>query len=116
MVVYLLDLSAYFSVSVHGLFFYSIKFEIFGTLYGSVFVVQFLEHCSFDLLMHRFGYDYPSGYDREMGGRSGYGDERPHGRYVGRPSGGYGPGGKCLNVFQRLFMGWCGYVSVLIII
>ncbi|TQD76572.1 hypothetical protein C1H46_037902 [Malus baccata] len=40
----------------------------------------------------RFGYDYPSGYDREMGGRAGYGDERPHGRYVGRPSGGYGPG------------------------
>ncbi|CAN6557430.1 unnamed protein product [Malus baccata var. baccata] len=40
----------------------------------------------------RLGYDYPGGYDREMGGRPGYGDERPHGRYVGHPSGGYGPG------------------------
>ncbi|XP_048427236.1 serrate RNA effector molecule-like [Pyrus x bretschneideri] len=40
----------------------------------------------------RLGYDYPGGYDREMGVRPAYGDERPHGRYVGRPSGGYGPG------------------------
>ncbi|XP_031264435.1 serrate RNA effector molecule isoform X1 [Pistacia vera] len=37
----------------------------------------------------RFGYDYAGGYEREMGGRPGYGDERPHGRYIGRPSGGY---------------------------
>ncbi|XP_074303079.1 serrate RNA effector molecule-like [Silene latifolia] len=30
----------------------------------------------------RFGYDHPGGYDREMGGgRPGYGDERPHGRF-----------------------------------
>ncbi|XP_034687821.1 serrate RNA effector molecule [Vitis riparia] len=33
----------------------------------------------------RFGYDYASGYEREMGPRPGYADERPHGRYVGRP-------------------------------
>lgn len=38
----------------------------------------------------RFGYDYGGGYDREMGGRPGY-DDRPHGRYVGRSSGAYGP-------------------------
>ncbi|KAI8573332.1 hypothetical protein RHMOL_Rhmol01G0269000 [Rhododendron molle] len=37
----------------------------------------------------RFGYDFP--YERE-GGRPGYGDERPHGRYMGRPSGGYPSG------------------------
>nr|XP_034892989.1 serrate RNA effector molecule-like isoform X1 [Populus alba] len=36
----------------------------------------------------RFGYDYGGGYDREMGGRPGYGEERPHGRYMGR-GGGY---------------------------
>ncbi|KAL2240005.1 UNVERIFIED_CONTAM: Serrate RNA effector molecule [Sesamum indicum] len=36
----------------------------------------------------RFGYDYPGGYEREMGVRPGYPDERPHGRYMGR-SGGY---------------------------
>ncbi|KAL0437120.1 UNVERIFIED_CONTAM: Serrate RNA effector molecule [Sesamum radiatum] len=36
----------------------------------------------------RFGYDYPGGYEREMGGRPGYPDERPHGRHMGR-SGGY---------------------------
>ncbi|GMH12703.1 hypothetical protein Nepgr_014544 [Nepenthes gracilis] len=40
----------------------------------------------------RFGYDYAGGYEREMGGRSGYADDRPHGRYMGRTSGGY-PGG-----------------------
>ncbi|POO01493.1 Zinc finger, C2H [Trema orientale] len=39
----------------------------------------------------RFGYDYAGGYEREMGGRPGYADERPHGRYVGRSSGAYGP-------------------------
>ncbi|XP_057536293.1 serrate RNA effector molecule-like [Amaranthus tricolor] len=37
----------------------------------------------------RFGYDYPGGYDREIGGRSGYADDRPHGRFR---SGGF-PGG-----------------------
>ncbi|EYU35995.1 hypothetical protein MIMGU_mgv1a001908mg [Erythranthe guttata] len=37
----------------------------------------------------RFGYDYPGGYERENGGRPGYPDERPHGRYMGRGSGGY---------------------------
>ncbi|KAF9676333.1 hypothetical protein SADUNF_Sadunf09G0127800 [Salix dunnii] len=36
----------------------------------------------------RFGYDYGGGYDREMGARPGYGEERPHGRYMGR-GGGY---------------------------
>ncbi|XP_031113114.1 serrate RNA effector molecule-like isoform X1 [Ipomoea triloba] len=35
------------------------------------------------------GYDYPIGHDREMGGRLGYPDERPHGRYIGRSSGGF---------------------------
>nr|GME08024.1 Serrate RNA effector molecule [Ipomoea batatas] len=35
------------------------------------------------------GYDYPGGYDREMGGRAGYPDERPPGRFAGRSSGGY---------------------------
>ncbi|KAL4567553.1 hypothetical protein LXL04_023141 [Taraxacum kok-saghyz] len=37
----------------------------------------------------RFGYDHPGGYDRDMGGRPGYPDDRPRGRYGGRPSGGY---------------------------
>ncbi|KAL6527877.1 hypothetical protein OROMI_029688 [Orobanche minor] len=35
----------------------------------------------------RFGNDHPGGYDRDNGGRSGYHDERPHGRYMGH--GGY---------------------------
>ncbi|CAA2978251.1 serrate RNA effector molecule [Olea europaea subsp. europaea] len=43
-----------------------------------------------------FRYDYPGGYDREMGGRQGYPDERPHGRYMGRSLGGYQGGpSKC---------------------
>ncbi|KAL4334321.1 hypothetical protein GQ457_07G034140 [Hibiscus cannabinus] len=37
----------------------------------------------------RFGYDYGGGYDREMIGRSGYSEERPHGWFSGRSSGGY---------------------------
>ncbi|KAH6814791.1 C2H2 zinc-finger protein SERRATE [Perilla frutescens var. frutescens] len=37
----------------------------------------------------RFGYDHPGGYDRDNGGRPGYPDERPHGRYMGRSGGGY---------------------------
>ncbi|KAL1803158.1 hypothetical protein ACET3Z_031805 [Daucus carota] len=43
----------------------------------------------------RFGYNHPNGHDREIAGRTGYPDERPHGRYAGRPSGGYesGPSG-----------------------
>ncbi|XP_022755662.1 serrate RNA effector molecule-like [Durio zibethinus] len=37
----------------------------------------------------RFGYDYGVGYDREVMGRAGYLEERPHSRYFGRPSSGY---------------------------
>ncbi|TYI48824.1 hypothetical protein E1A91_D13G274500v1 [Gossypium mustelinum] len=37
----------------------------------------------------RFGYDYGGGYDREMMGRTGHPEERPHGRYFGRSTGGY---------------------------
>lgn len=37
----------------------------------------------------RFGHDYPGGYERDMGGRPGYSDERLHGRFMGRSSGGY---------------------------
>lgn len=42
----------------------------------------------------RFGYDYSGGYDREVGGRQGYADDRPHGRFrsggfPGGPSGNY---------------------------
>ncbi|KAJ0616245.1 hypothetical protein HanIR_Chr02g0088411 [Helianthus annuus] len=33
---------------------------------------------------HLFGYDYPGGYDRDMGGRPGFPDDRRHGRYGGR--------------------------------
>ncbi|KAM4096218.1 hypothetical protein ACJW30_08G088300 [Castanea mollissima] len=40
----------------------------------------------------RLGYDYAGGYEREMGGRHGYADERPHGRYMGRSSGGFQSG------------------------
>ncbi|KAL8531061.1 hypothetical protein ACS0TY_007900 [Phlomoides rotata] len=36
----------------------------------------------------RFGYDHPGGYERDVGGRHGYPDEKPHGRYMGRPYGG----------------------------
>ncbi|XP_015576306.2 serrate RNA effector molecule [Ricinus communis] len=39
----------------------------------------------------RFGYDYGGGYEREMGGRPGYPDDRPRGRYMGR-AGGYQSG------------------------
>ncbi|CAN4091749.1 unnamed protein product [Withania somnifera] len=43
----------------------------------------------------RYAYDHQVGYEREMGNRPGYPDERRHGRFAGRSSGGYrdwGPG------------------------
>lgn len=45
---------------------------------------DFLISIQFLFLSDRFGYEYGGGYDREMGGRPGYGDERPHGRFMGR--------------------------------
>lgn len=41
---------------------------------------------------HRLGYDVGGGYDREMGGRLQYGNDRP-GRFMGR-----GPPGKYLSI------------------
>jgi hypothetical protein len=35
----------------------------------------------------RFGYDYPGGYERGMGGRLGYTDEKSHGRFMNRSAG-----------------------------
>ncbi|KAJ7964860.1 Serrate RNA effector molecule-like protein [Quillaja saponaria] len=40
----------------------------------------------------RFGYDHGGGHERGIGSRLGYVDERPHGRYFGRSSGGYQTG------------------------
>ncbi|GAB2274480.1 hypothetical protein Dimus_009251 [Dionaea muscipula] len=40
----------------------------------------------------RFGYDYGGGYDRDMGGRTSYANDRPHGRYMGYSSGSYPSG------------------------
>ncbi|KAK4375866.1 hypothetical protein RND71_006543 [Anisodus tanguticus] len=37
----------------------------------------------------RYGYDYQVGYEHKTGGRLGYHDERPHGQFVDRSSGGY---------------------------
>ncbi|KAI3924223.1 hypothetical protein MKW98_032424 [Papaver atlanticum] len=37
----------------------------------------------------RFGYDYAGGYERGGPGGRGYGDERPYGRHMNRPPGGY---------------------------
>ncbi|KAL1300546.1 hypothetical protein HN51_045194 [Arachis hypogaea] len=37
----------------------------------------------------RFGYDYYGGYERGVGGRSGYADDRSYGRFGHRPAGGY---------------------------
>ncbi|KAI5667194.1 hypothetical protein M9H77_17047 [Catharanthus roseus] len=34
-------------------------------------------------------YDHPSGYDRDLGARLSYPDERPHGRFGGRSAGGF---------------------------
>ncbi|KAG7946431.1 hypothetical protein I3843_14G038900 [Carya illinoinensis] len=37
----------------------------------------------------RFGYDYIGGYERGMGGRLGYADEKSHGRFMNRSAGTY---------------------------
>lgn len=60
------------------------------------FVKKFLEYINLAFCCYRFGYDYAGGFEREMGGRPGYGDERPHGRHISRPFGGYsGHSGNC---------------------
>lgn len=63
-----------------------------------------------NLIWHRFGYDFVGGYDREISGRPGYADERPHGRYIGRSSTGYGPPGnspfELLNFYYHLVLGY----------
>ncbi|XP_009606605.1 serrate RNA effector molecule isoform X2 [Nicotiana tomentosiformis] len=51
----------------------------------------------------RFGYDYQPGYEREMGGRPGYPDERRHGRFAGRSAGGYRDWGKGRGGFADTF-------------
>ena len=47
------------------------------------------------LIGFRFGYDYPGGYERGMGGRLGYTDEKSHGRFMNRSAGAHqnGPSG-----------------------
>ncbi|KAG2331869.1 hypothetical protein Bca52824_003049 [Brassica carinata] len=55
----------------------------------------------------RFGNDYGGGYDREMSGRPGFGDERPQGRFAGRfqdwegGRGGYGDAASNSGSTQR---------------
>lgn len=64
--------------------------------------LNLLNYYHFIDLWHRLGYDYAGGYEREMGGRHGYADERPHGRYMGRSSGGFQSGpssGNCSTFF-----------------
>ncbi|MBA0745251.1 hypothetical protein Gogos_007831 [Gossypium gossypioides] len=51
-------------------------------------LIQF-PHVALDPVYLPFGHDYGGGYDREMMGRPGYPEERPHGWYSGRSSGGY---------------------------
>lgn len=69
------------------------------------FVKIFVEYIDLCVCCHRFGYDYAGGYEREIGGRPGYGDERPHGRYIGRPIGGYGgPPGNCSSTSKLLLL------------
>lgn len=48
-------------------------------------------------------YDYQGGYNREMGGRPNYPDERPHGRFFGRSAGGNqgGPSETLIFIFRR---------------
>lgn len=63
-----------------------------------LFCTSFSSNVIWYFCVLRFGYDYAGGYERELGGRPGFGDERPHGRYMGR-SGGFqgGPSGKCFQ-------------------
>lgn len=75
-------------------------------LFGMNMILNFLVWAHFAYhfidLWHRLGYDYAGGYEREMGGRHGYADERPHGRYMGRSSGGFQSGpssGNCSTFF-----------------
>ncbi|CAA7022662.1 unnamed protein product [Microthlaspi erraticum] len=67
----------------------------------------------------RFGYDHGGGYDREMGGRPGYGDERPHGRFMGRNQdweggrGGYGDASNSGNTQRDGLMSYKQFIQEL---
>lgn len=47
----------------------------------------------------RFGYDYFGGYERGVGGRPGYVDEKPYGRFAHRSAGAYQNGISGLLIF-----------------
>lgn len=72
----------------------------------------------------RFGYDYSGGYDREVGGRQGYADDRPHGRFrsggfPGGPSdweagrGGYGDSSNAGNAQREGLMSYKQFIQEL---
>lgn len=71
----------------------------------------------------RFGYDYPGGYEREMGGRPGYADDRPHGRFrSGFPGGppdwdsgrgGYGDPSNAGNIQREGLMSYKQFIQEL---
>uniref|UniRef100_A0A1J3ENV3 Serrate RNA effector molecule n=1 Tax=Noccaea caerulescens TaxID=107243 RepID=A0A1J3ENV3_NOCCA len=67
----------------------------------------------------RFGYDHGGRYDREMGGRPGYGDERPHGRFMGRNQdweggrGGYGDASNSGNTQRDGLMSYKQFIQEL---
>ncbi|XP_010510813.1 PREDICTED: serrate RNA effector molecule-like [Camelina sativa] len=67
----------------------------------------------------RFGYEYGGGYDREMGGRPNYGDERPHGRFMGRHQeweggrGGYGDASNSGNTQRDGLMSYKQFIQEL---
>ncbi|CAL9234449.1 unnamed protein product [Arabidopsis halleri] len=67
----------------------------------------------------RFGYDHGGGYDREMGGRPNYGDERSHGRFMGRYQdweggrGGYGDASNSGNTQRDGLMSYKQFIQEL---
>ncbi|KAH9622654.1 hypothetical protein KSS87_022624 [Heliosperma pusillum] len=98
-----------------------------GNWYSHILIVgQILcFFASFDIAaIGRFGYDHPGGYDREMGGRQGYGDDRPHGRfrhggYPDGPSdwdagrGGFGDSGNAGNMQREGLMSYKQFIQEL---
>jgi hypothetical protein len=58
--------------------------------------------------LFRFGYDYPGGYERGMGGRLGFTDEKSHGRFMNRSAGAYqnGPSGMYVFGFALRLHAW----------
>lgn len=91
-----LELSSFTSVS--SLYYPKLYFM----LYPKLFLIFSSLTLSSDYSRH--GYDYYGGYERGIGGRGGYADEKSYGRFGPRSSGGYQNGISGMSVVANKYL------------